>query len=341
MKPVAKIFSGRATYIGFYLLLVIALYVIALHFAEFQEVLVVLKRAKPGWIAVALILQILTYAAAGMAMRQILHTLGYRFSLWFMYKLDLAMLFLSHTIPSGAFTGVIYMIRVLKRRQVPQSQGTITSLILMATGYVGFFLLIAVGFIFTAGVERDLFPTQTVAIALLGALLFILFADRVIAKRQIVGKFIHWILKHTRFHGKFEKGMKRLQQFIEEIASGRELFLQSKSKFVPPTLAQFLVLFFDCLTLMVIFYAFEFNVPLAVIILSYATARFIGAASLLPGGLGSFDAAQIFMLKALGVPLASATLVTLVFRFFAYWIPTPVGLHFWRQLLKDNRPMVE
>lgn len=329
--------KGRGLQITFYLFLAVLIYAAAVRFAQLQEVLALMARAKLGWIFLAVILQAGTYAAAGQAMRTILNTLGHRFSFWFLYKLDLAMLFLSHTIPSGAFTGVIYMIRVLKKRGVSQGQGTTTSLILMMSGYMGFFLLLVVGFLALPALDQAAnFPLQGIGYALIGALIFFVLADRVIAKRNFLSRCFHFLISHTRFHSHLERRLRQLGKFFDELAEGRELFAKSKRRFITPAISQFLVLFLDCLTLWMIFYAFGKTAPFAVIVLSYAVGRFLGAVSLLPGGLGSFDAAQIFMLKALGVPLAAATLVTLVFRVFAYWIPTPVGLYYYRKLLRST-----
>jgi hypothetical protein len=79
---------------------------------------------------------------------------------------------------------------------------------------------------------------------------------------------------------------------------------------------------------MVIFLAFSERAPFAVILVAYVLARFFGAISFLPGGIGSFEAVQILTMKALGVPLAAATVVTLFFRLFSFWLPTPIGLYF-------------
>ena len=337
-----KLLKGRAIQITFYLFLVILIYAAAVRFAKLQEIVHLLKGAKPGWILLAVILQAGTYAAAGQAMRQILLTLGHSFSLWFMYKLDLAMLFLSHTIPSGAFTGVIYMIRVLRKRGVSQAQGTSTSLILLMSGYIGFFLLLVVGLLALPALNADAdIPLQSIGYALGIALIMFVLIDWAIAKRSLVSRCFHFLISHTRFHSRFEHRLRQLEKFFNELAQGRELFAKDKRKFIAPIISQFLVLFLDCLTLWVIFYAFGKSAPFAAIVLAYAVGRFLGAISLLPGGLGSFDAAQIFMLKALGVPLAAATLVTLVFRLFAYWIPTPIGLYYYRKLLKERSNMVE
>lgn len=326
-------FKGRLMQITFYLFLAIIIYAVAVRFAEFQSVLYLLKRAKPVWIAVALALQAATYAAAGEAMRQIARALGYRFSLWYMYRLDLALLFLSHTIPSGAFTGVLYMIRAFKRRGLTRAEGTTVSLILLISGYMGFFVLLLVGLLALPSLDQSgNVPLAYIVYALAAVLGIFILLDRMIVKREFVGRCFHFFLRHTRLHSRLERRVRQLQRFFDELADGRKIFVRKKRKVFGPVIYQFTVLLLDCLTLLTIFYAFGLSVSLTVIIFAYAVGRFLGAVSLLPGGLGSFDAAQILALKALGVPLPAATLATLVFRLFAYWIPTPIGLYYYRRL---------
>jgi uncharacterized membrane protein YbhN (UPF0104 family) len=72
--------------------------------------------------------------------------------------------------------------------------------------------------------------------------------------------------------------------------------------------------------------AFGADVPLAAVVLGYATGY---VATLLPlptGGVGGVDAAMTFALVAVGVPLASALLGVFAYRLFSFWLPTLPGL---------------
>jgi len=62
--------------------------------------------------------------------------------------------------------------------------------------------------------------------------------------------------------------------------------------------------------------------PLAELVLAYATGY---AAMILPlplGGVGGVDAAMTYALTAVGVPLAPALVAVAVYRLFGYWVPT-------------------
>ena len=64
--------------------------------------------------------------------------------------------------------------------------------------------------------------------------------------------------------------------------------------------------------------------PLALAI--YPLASLVGAASILPGGLGSTELATVASLTLLGAPLATATLVTLGFRLATLWFAMLLGV---------------
>lgn len=72
--------------------------------------------------------------------------------------------------------------------------------------------------------------------------------------------------------------------------------------------------------------AFGADVPLAAVVLGYATGY---VATLLPlptGGVGGVDAAMTFALVAAGVPLTTALLGVFAYRLFSFWLPTLPGL---------------
>jgi uncharacterized protein (TIRG00374 family) len=66
--------------------------------------------------------------------------------------------------------------------------------------------------------------------------------------------------------------------------------------------------------------------PLAELVLAYATGY---AATILPlpfGGVGGVEAAMTYALTAVGVPLAPALVAVAVYRLFGFWVPTVPAL---------------
>jgi uncharacterized membrane protein YbhN (UPF0104 family) len=71
--------------------------------------------------------------------------------------------------------------------------------------------------------------------------------------------------------------------------------------------------------------AFEADPPVLALLIAYATAYVATALPLPAGGAGGIEASLAFSLTAIDVPLASAVLATLVFRFVTFWLPLPLA----------------
>jgi len=78
----------------------------------------------------------------------------------------------------------------------------------------------------------------------------------------------------------------------------------------------------DVVCLWAALHSVGYPLPVAELVLAYATGY---AAIILPlpfGGVGGVDAAMIYALTAVGVPLAPALVGVAVYRLFGFWVPT-------------------
>ena len=77
--------------------------------------------------------------------------------------------------------------------------------------------------------------------------------------------------------------------------------------------------------LAIILDAFDTPLPVIAAVGIYATAMLVGAASMLPGGLGSAEAAMVILLNQSGVPLDVAAAATLICRIATLWFAILLG----------------
>jgi uncharacterized membrane protein YbhN (UPF0104 family) len=89
--------------------------------------------------------------------------------------------------------------------------------------------------------------------------------------------------------------------------------------------------------------AFDARVGLVPLVLAYTTAYVVTSLPLPAGGAGGVEAGLAFSLEAISVPLATALLATLVYRFFTLWLPIGLGAIGATQVgrLADELPHVE
>src|SRR5262245_28225976 len=71
-----------------------ALFVVVFHFSEEREFLLLVQRAEPKWILIALLLQAATYLAQGEIWRIFGRITGVPLSIWTVYKISLAKIFI-------------------------------------------------------------------------------------------------------------------------------------------------------------------------------------------------------------------------------------------------------
>jgi putative heme transporter len=88
---------------------------------------------------------------------------------------------------------------------------------------------------------------------------------------------------------------------------------------------------FDIATLWASFHAFGYTPPGGVIVMAYFVGM-LGNLLPLPGGIGGVDGGMIGVFAAFDVRFGLATVAVLVYRAFAFWLPTVPGLIAYLQL---------
>ena len=63
----------------------------------------------------------------------------------------------------------------------------------------------------------------------------------------------------------------------------------------------------------------------SLVLVAFAGAAVLGMIPLTPGGLGFVEVGLTAMLIAAGIPGPDATLATLAYRLFQFWLPIPAG----------------
>jgi len=92
----------------------------------------------------------------------------------------------------------------------------------------------------------------------------------------------------------------------------------------------------EILSIYVVYLAFGEWVNLGAVILAYAVANFAGLVSVMPGGVGIYEALMTGVLVAAGVPAALSLPVTVMYRVLSTLIQVPPGWYFYHKTLTSN-----
>jgi uncharacterized protein (TIRG00374 family) len=90
----------------------------------------------------------------------------------------------------------------------------------------------------------------------------------------------------------------------------------------------FLIWFLEILRVYIIFAAFNLDVSLLVIAEVFIISTLIGFIPLLPGGLGAVDGLMIILFTAAGIPSSISAAATIVERLISFWMTIIIGLAF-------------
>jgi uncharacterized protein (TIRG00374 family) len=88
----------------------------------------------------------------------------------------------------------------------------------------------------------------------------------------------------------------------------------------------------------VVYLAFDKIVNIGAVILAYAVANFAGLVSVLPGGVGIYEALMTAVLASTGISPAVSLPVTVMYRVINTLIQIPPGYYFYQQALRRGEP---
>lgn len=304
---------------------------------ELIEVGRILGMAHPGWLAAALLVQSLVYLCFAAVYWRSLHLLGYHVRLISLYGVAFVAIFLGRVFPAGGTSTFAFLLYQLRRRGIPDGTGAVAVTLDGLSYLIGFFILLSSGFIylFTHG---DLKVNQVLIVALLsmvilalGMYVWGLSRDRALLTRRALS-IKNWLARLLRRNW----GDTQVLSFIAELYEGGALISRDRFGFVQLVGLHVMALLFDCITLLLLFWAVGQWPHFSVVLLGYSLAYFLSTISSLPGGGGSFELTMTATMATLGVEHAMALSVTLLYRLLAFWMPLFISAVIYRRVHYHN-----
>ena len=273
-----------------------------------------LKHAHPSWLLGAVVLQIGTYACAAGAWQRVLARQHIHTSFWQLIPLGLAKLFMDQVVPSAGLSGTLLVVRALTRRGVPNG----ASASAVVVGLLGFYLAYGLALVTTlvllavsGDLSRRMLSLAIVASFLIGAVVVALF----------------WLLRGRR--GPVRSLLMRipgLKGFLQELHDAPKEALHDKTLLLQTTVLQFGIFVLDAATLGVCLAALGATASLTGLFAALVLASLVATITLIPSGLGTFDATMLAMLHLVGVSTTHGVGAVLLFRGFTLMLPLLPGL---------------
>lgn len=273
-----------------------------------------LQHAHPGWLLLAVLLQIGTYACAAGAWHRVLARQKIKTSLLQLIPLGLAKLFMDQVVPSAGLSGTLLVVRALKRRGVPDG----ASVSAVVVGLLGFHLaygLALVTALVLLALSGDL-SHRMLAIAIVSTLLIaVMIVGLLWLARGRKGPVRSWLMRIPGLRG-----------FLQELHDAPKEALHDTTLLLETTALQFGIFVLDAATLGVCLAALGVTAGVTGLFAALVIASLVATITIIPSGLGTFDATMLAMLHLVGVSTTAGVGAVLLFRGFTLMLPLLPGL---------------
>ena len=296
-----------------------------------------------AWILLLLIpIEVLNYHAQAKLYQRLFMAVDGRLSYWSLLKLSLELNFVNHVFPSGGVSGISYFGFRLREHGVKATRATLVQTMKLILLFVSFELLLFFGIFMLAVTGRvgDI-------VILIGSVLtmMVLFGTAI---------FVYIIGSQARIHAFFTGATILLNRVIRLVRIKRVdvinvnkaravfedfhqdyLLLQSHYRELQaPFWWAFVANLTEVLAIYVVYVAFGAWVNIGAVILAYSVANFAGLVSVLPGGVGIYEALMTAVLVAAGVPARLSLPVTVMYRVLNTLLQLPPGYYLYHQSLR-------
>lgn len=315
----------------FALVLLLAVYLALSRFTEVQQVVETLQRGNGWWLGLALGLQLAWLVNIALTLRAIYRLLGLNTHLRHLLPLAISNNFVNIAAPSGGMGGMALFITDGRRRGLSPARVTIAGVLYVLSEYFSVLGAVAVGLVV-------LFRRNDLTAVELGAAAFLLIAALALSGLLVLGAsspptFERVLLGLTRTINALLRPIlrrpylseARAHEFAQEACEGLGALRTNWRAYVPAAL---LSLFGKALLiglLLVIFLAFDEPFSAGTLVAGFSIGHLFTLVSPTPSGLGVVEGAMTLALGTQGVPLAAATVITLAFRGFTFWLPFLYG----------------
>ena len=298
--------------------------IVATHFTEEENIFQLARQVKLSWLAVALILQVGTYIVQGEIWCSVGHRAGHPLHRLLVYKLALAKLFIDQALPSAGMSGTVVVAQALETESLPHA-AVLAGVVINGTSFLMTYvvaLAAALVVLFYSGQVR----LWIVAISILFMLLGIVLSYGLV---KFAGRELARVPKRLRRYRMIQNALDVLKD-----ADGR-LVRNVRLQVIASTY-QMLTFALDAATLWVLIHSLSAAISLPQVFASFMIANLMRSVSFIPGGLGTFEGAVVWMLRGSGVSVAVGLSAALLFRGTTFFLPMIPGLWFSRHVAKKN-----
>lgn len=286
--------------------------------------------------------QFLNYDAQARLYRSLFALVGNKLSYKELFESSLELNFVNHVFPSGGVTGISYWGLRMKNEHITSAKATAVHLQKLVLIFLSFEVLIVFGVIALA-VQGHM---SSIIMLLAGSLITIVilltagFGFIIGSKRRIAGFFTYMTRVLNQLIHRFRRNSpetintKGVHRLFEDLHENYVYMSKDWRRLRRPFFWALMANIWEVMTIYVVYIAFGEFVNVGSVILAYAVANFAGLISVLPGGVGVYEALMTLTLSATGVPSRLSLPVTVMYRVLNTIIQLPPGYYLYHRTLR-------
>jgi uncharacterized protein (TIRG00374 family) len=297
-----------------------------------------------AWALLLLVpVEVLNYHAQARMYQRLFAIVGNKLSYKYLFRASLELNFVNHVFPSGGVTGLSYFtLRMRQGKELSSGKATFIHVMKIALYFIAFEVVLVFGVLALAAEGR----INNLVLLVAGSLSTLLvvgtigFAYIIGSKQRIHGFF----LALTRLLNRLIRIVRPKNPETININGARKLFndfhdsyqeIRTNLKLLrAPFIYALIADITEVLAIYVVYIAFGEWVNIGAVILAYGIANFAGLVSVLPGGVGIYEALMTTVLAATGIPPRLSLPVTVMYRILNTLIQVPPGYYFYNKAIR-------
>ena len=298
------------------------------------------------WILLLIVpIELLNYHTQTKLYQSLFAIVGNKLSYGFMYRSSLELNFVNHVFPSGGVSGISYFgLRLKDGRKITASKATLVQVMKIVLVVLSFEVLLVAGLFFLAAKGKASPLTMLVTGSLSTLLIFgtLAFSYIIGSKNRInsfftsATKLINKIIHIVRPHHPETINISRARVAFDDMHQNYIIFRIHYRELGWPLFYALMTSVTELAALYAVYAAFGEYVNVGAVILAYAVANFSGLISVLPGGIGVYEALMTAVLAAGGVPPSVSLPVTVMYRVVNTLIQVPPGYYYYHKSLRHD-----
>lgn len=299
------------------------------------------------WALLLLIpIELINYHAQARLYQRLFAIVGDKVSYKFLFRASLELNFVNHVFPSGGLTGMSYFtLRLRDGNKITSGKATLMHILKIGLYFISFEVILIFGVIALAVMGRVnnlviLVSSSITTLLLVSTFLFFYIVgsqERIdsffTAVTRFINKLIHLVRPRYPETIKVDKVKILFNDFHDNYREIKKSYSKLKMPFLYATLCDAS----EIAAVYIVYIAFAKLINIGAVILAYGVANFAGAVSVLPGGVGIYEALMTATLASTGVPAGLSLPATVMYRVLNTVIQIPPGYFLYQNTIRKGK----